>query len=202
MKQETEMKSKWIQHYGQMLTDIWLCRQKQLEKIEEVECCFQIAEKYRVRLIEMVSAYEFECTDEEIYFFKKVKPQFTAEIEYLGLCNYVELFKTGVKDDDTSELEKFYKKELQRIEKFGHENPVFYQYVKERKADMDKEWFTREERNHEKPELKTRSSSLYDHLMGSYLALEKYTAFIKTELENLIRRTKGEPPLPKSEFKW
>lgn len=179
------MKQRWIQLYGEMITDIWLCRKKELERINEIECCFQIAENYRMKLLELVSSYEFDCTDEEIFFFKKLKPMFNAEIEYCGLCNYAELFKRGIKNTDLPELERFYRKELQRMEKFGSENPIFFNYVKEGKTEKDTEWFTREGRNTAKPEVKSRTSSLYDKLMGTWLALEKYGKMIEGELKEL-----------------
>ena len=92
------MKKRWIQLYGEMVTDIWLCREKKLERVKEIECCFQIAEEYRIELLKLVSPYEFDCLNEEIFFFKKLKPLFNAEIEYYGLCNYVELFKKEIKN--------------------------------------------------------------------------------------------------------
>ena len=179
------MKKRWIQLYGKLVTDIWLCREKKLERVKEIECCFQIAEEYRIELLKLISTYEFDCINEEIFFFKKLKPLFNAEIEYYGLCNYVELFKKGIKNNNIKELEEFYNKELQRMEKFSSENPIFCSYVKGWKTEKDNEWFTREARNTGKPEIKTRTSSLYDRKMGTYLALEKYLVYINDALAGI-----------------
>jgi hypothetical protein len=196
-----KMKSDWIQLYGRMKTEMWLCRQKLLLPVEEIERCFQIAEKYRMELLSAITNYEFESEKEEIYFFKNMKPLFNAEIDLLGLLNYVAIFKNSIAQDNTDGLEKFYKKELLRNEKFRSENPGFCDYVSNRRTENDKEWFTRNDEDLN-IQVRRRISSKCDGLMGTWLALERYVEIITRELENLCRARRGEALLPPDEFKW
>ncbi len=116
------------QLYQSMVQDCEYCRKKQLDVIRELECCFQICTRYWAILRERVAGYEFDSTDDEIFFFKNIKPLFTSEIEYFGFVSFAELSKG--KETDIRELQKFWYNESLRLEKFIKVNEDFYGYYK------------------------------------------------------------------------
>lgn len=172
-----------IQHYNTMMTDICLNKKKSLDKLSEIESCFQIATHYQNILMNELSHYQFDSQRDEIFFFKKIKPLFTGEIEFYGLYNYAEIFYSKASENEDEDIERFYKKEIQRMEKFEKEHGQFYSYIKSDRTEMDAEWFTGLEND--------KTSSLYDELMGTYFAIEKYVETI-TDKMKLIQKKPNE----------
>lgn len=163
--------SKCIQHYDEMLDEIKACKKEKINEEERIQTCFEIAGNYNEKLKEAVRNHDFEKSADEIYFFKHVKPLFLAEVEFYTYCYHIVLFKTKEIEADKKELENFYKRQLVKKEKLRKEHPVFFEYVKEKKTYADLQWFTRS--------INSRDSSLFDNLMGKYLAIEKFEDYLK-----------------------
>lgn len=161
--------------YGQLLEDSKLCRRKGLEKLEEIQCCFEIAMNYTVKLAAEVSAYQFATLADEIVFFKKIKPLFTGEAEFCTYRYHAEIFKDTVEDNCPLELELFYRRQLQRRQKFGREHAAFYRYMQEGRQDLDADWFTRPP---EEP-----AACLYDKPLASLQAIGQYEQFVEEALK-------------------
>ncbi|TWI85845.1 RteC protein [Lacibacter cauensis] len=161
-----------IDLYEEMHREIKNCKNKNVQEDELVQACFEIAGLYKEKMIAAVRNHTFERVEDEILFFKQIKPLFHAEVEFYTYCYHIILFKTVELEADKNELRNFYKRQLQRKEKLKKENPVFYEYVQERNTYADAEWFTRHNNS--------RDSSLFDALMGKYLALEKFEDYLRT----------------------
>lgn len=161
--------------YGQLLEDIKLCRRKGLEKLEKIQCCFEIATNYTGKLAVDVSAYSFATVADEIVFFKKIKPLFTGEAEYCTYLYHAEIFTNTVEDNCPLELELFYRRQLQRRDKFSRENAVFYNYMIEERRDLDDAWFTRLE---EAPD-----TCRYDKQLASFHAIGQFEQFVEEALK-------------------
>jgi hypothetical protein len=160
-----------IRLYEDMIAKIKECKKEMLHEEERIQACFEIASSYKERLNALVRGHEFANECDEIFFFKKVKPLFHSEVEFYTYCYHIVLFKTKEIEADKYELESFYKRQLQRNEKMRKEFPAFYAYVQEGHTHADAQWFTRHSN--------TLDCSLYDSLMGRYLALEKFEDHLK-----------------------
>src|SRR5687767_6843632 len=57
-----------------------------------VEKCFMIAGDYWTEVRQAMVGYGFASTNEEVFFFKTVKPLFRAELEYYSLVYHSILF--------------------------------------------------------------------------------------------------------------
>lgn len=160
-----------IQFYDEMLDEIKACKKENINEEERIQNCFEISGNYKEKINEAVRNHDFTCSAEEIYFFKHVKPLFQAELEFYTYCYHIVLFKTKEIEADKKELENFYNRQLVKKEKLRKEHPVFCEYVEEAKTYVDQQWFTRR--------LNSRDSSLFDNLMGKYLAIEKFEDYLK-----------------------
>ena len=160
-----------IELYEQMHEEITACKKGKVQEEERVQACFEIAGLYKEKMIAAVRNHTFESVEDEILFFKQIKPLFHAEVELYTYCYHIILFKTVEVEEDKNELKSFYQRQLLRKEKLKKENPVFYEYVQERNTYADAEWFTRHNNS--------RDSSLYDALMGKYLAIEKFEDYLR-----------------------
>lgn len=180
-----------IDLYRHLQQDLDQCIRKELGIEEEVEICFRIAEKYWVKLQQMVAAYSYENYKEEITFFKVIKPKFTSEIEYFTLRYHAELFCKAV--NNPKELNKFWTREFDRLKRFISENQRFYFYYKTGCTEKDQLYFTREgcDPGYTSPKVydtDNNASTSHDHLIASILALERYTSFVKKELQSLAEK--------------
>lgn len=165
-----------MQLYAQQLhamlrRDILHCRKKELDEKMEIECCFQIASKYWALLSAKARECGFKNTGYEIDFYKKWKPLFLSTIEYYGLCYHALIVIEGCEKKDV--LEKFYEREIGRLQRFINGNRDFYDYYQSGKTDQDEEWMlpNTEEPNYTK-----------DHLISTLLALQQYDAYIRQQI--------------------
>jgi len=172
-----------------MQEDMGHCRKKELGRLEEVECCFHMAERFWALLRADLSGHVFDRIDDEIKFFKYTKPKFTSEVEYYSLLYHAELFRKDV--HDAVDLRHFWTREKRRLKKFIAENEVFYQYYKEGKCEFDELYFVRSNSdlsNFPKAkvyDLEEKAATSHDSLVTMILALERYTMFIEEEMRVL-----------------
>jgi hypothetical protein len=161
-----------------MRQELKQCKKNGLGEEEQIQTCFEIAGEYREMICKAVRCFAFTGKAEEIFFFKQVKPLFTAEVEFYTYVYHLALFRTKKMEQDPRELLAFYKRQLLRKDKLRKENPEFFDYTRDGSTDRDEKWFTRQ--------VPKGDSSIYDTLMGRYLAVEKFERYIN----DLITRAK------------
>jgi hypothetical protein len=159
-----------MQLYEELLYEIKQLKHKKMSQEDLFQHCFEVACNYKDALNRRVRIYEFGSSEDEIFYFKKIKPLFNAEIEYYVFCYHVVLFKTSNLENDKEELEAYYKRQLNRMDRFRKDNKEFYNYVVAESSCADKAWFTRHNGDEE--------NSLFDRLMGTYLAIQKFEIYI------------------------
>ncbi|MDP4265042.1 MAG: RteC domain-containing protein [Bacteroidota bacterium] len=168
------------QLYQTMLNDMAYCRQKQLDRSTELECLFTICNRYWALIQRDAAHYEFMTGNEEIYFFKTIKPKFISEKLYIGLLNHAQLFKTHV--TDRVSLKKLWEQEAQRLEKFIRCHEDFYNYYKADRKEKDAEWFTCFIHSGV-TDIEKRTTTAKDHLVSMLLALERYHDYVSEEVK-------------------
>ena len=70
-----------------MIADIEKCMQVELAETAKVENCFWIANNYWEKLKALIDCKGFKNENEEIDFFRNVKPQFTCYKEYFTILS-------------------------------------------------------------------------------------------------------------------
>ncbi|MDP4260981.1 MAG: RteC domain-containing protein [Bacteroidota bacterium] len=177
------MNQKAEQLYEAMLQDMEHCRRKAYGRVKELECLFHICNRYWAIVQSEAENYEFESEEEEVIFFKIMKPKFVSERLYCGLASHALLFKEDT--NDPARLKKFLDNELLRLEKFITMHAGFYEYYKSGNTSKDNEWFTRKRRV-QPGNLDDRVVTLQDQQVSNLLALERYTAYIKEEMKTMV----------------
>jgi len=85
--------------YGLMNLEVDQCRKDEKKTLADIaECCFQSCIKYWDILRGEVATYTFPDEDEEVNFFKNIKPLFTSQAEYYTLLYHAEMFKPDEHD--------------------------------------------------------------------------------------------------------
>jgi hypothetical protein len=164
------MKQRCEQLYRSLLKDIDDCSQKYSCLQDQIEHSFVICNRYLAIIRQEAESYVFKTSADEIYFFRQIKPLFTAEVEYYGFYYHAQLFKAGI--SDPVKIEQFWIREATRLEKFIAENRDFYEYYKQSRTDKDAECFIRH----------TNKDTNYDPLVSTLLALERYHEYVQTEM--------------------
>jgi hypothetical protein len=110
--------------------------------ILQYEKSYLVAEQTIKQLKDYMKSYNFKNNEEEIQFFKKVKPQFNREIIYFIELYHIEANKPVASGGDQR---KYYEKALKRLMDFFDQNRDLYNYYLTDKKDMDHIYFLRTE---------------------------------------------------------
>lgn len=168
--------------------------------------CLKIANHFMNGLQSLVLTGSFNDENEEILFFKTVKPQFRCfQIYYLGLQEII--FKKPKGDKEI--LKKFYGDEIQKICSFHCYNQHLYNYYYSGATEMDAQLFLRKVEEHPhwllKPKLERdeRFSTPADYLVAKILAMEKIQLYLAEEIVKLEGTNFTENrSVDKKEYRW
>jgi len=170
----------WEPIYKELQAKIEACQKNCVGEQLKIECCFQACYDKWNELQLLVCQRGFTSAEEEIEFFKTIKPKFTGSLEYYTLRYQAELFKPA---EDTASAVDFWAHEHARLRRFIETNQDFYTYYKEGRADLDSLYFLRINTTGAtgpRPQVfGDQLISLCDGLVSTLQALEKYTVFIK-----------------------
>ena len=183
---------KYQEIYLNMLTEIDKCWQTCKADKEKAENCFWMAHHYCNRIKELASTNGFSSDQEEIDFFRDVKPRFTCFLDFYVILSESLMF---VPKEPQPALD-FWNEESKRFERFCHKNHLFISYFESGCTHLDDEYFLR---RNIRPELLSVSQSdgnkdyctNYDMILGNYLAQKKYLEYIVCR-KNLLNLPSGD----------
>jgi hypothetical protein len=167
------MESHYEQLFEQMMQDLRFVRQKGLYPEEELECCFQISFNYGEVLAGNEPPPE-ATVDDQIAFYKQIKPRFWAEIRYCEWCYHALLFKPA---SSISEWKVFWIRETNRYKKYLEENEDLYRYYMEDRTGRDGELFGGD----------PIDADRYAQVIGECLALERYAEYIDQSFNQFMQ---------------
>jgi hypothetical protein len=162
-----------LELYETMQADLYCCRARKLPPVAEIEACYVICNCFRAQLEDKLRDFRFDKPDDEVHFFKTVKPLFVAEIEFQHLVYHSQLFRPS----DPVDLLYFWKREKGRFEKFCEENSEFLDYYRAGKTGLDKTYFLRAANGEE-----GNASTAGEVKIGHLKALEMYSDYVKGQL--------------------
>lgn len=163
--------------------------------IELTEKSIGLCDKVIIKLRELVLKDGFENDDEEIYFFKHIKPRVKSKIIF-----YTEVFNIGAyrpKGDKDEQIE-YLKDVIKKTSIYLNENKEFYQYYKRNRTEFDAICFMRgnsDSRIHEDSihtHLDPEFSTGYDLTLAKMQAYEHLKKFLGSEIEKLKGNVKEE----------
>ena len=141
-----------------------------------------IIDGYVEKLYELIPENGFTDPDEEIFFFKTLKPLFTVEKEYHQRLYHASVFGLGD--------ERFREQEIVRMEKLLKEHSEFAQYYHKGCTDKDYPWFSQGQAPMPSSlcmtpwETNPRYTSARDSWVAGLLAVERYKEWLQTSKQN------------------
>jgi hypothetical protein len=109
--------------------------------LESTKLSYRAVEAAMSQLKAYIIAYDFKDIQEEIYFFKELKPRFYARLIY-----FIRLFdiETNRPDGSKGAQAKYLKKHLAAIKRYCQDNMTFYKYYRSGATYLDNVYFTRD----------------------------------------------------------
>lgn len=131
--------------------------------------------------------HDFDCWENEITFFKELKPKFIAKFMYyskvIGLLSSLPASGTKFKKRQLDQ-------EFEQLQYFASENKEFISYFRRKATYMDRKYFLRYQYDldvklamdlHSYDE---RFSTSHDHLVATILANDEFELFLKSQLHH------------------
>jgi hypothetical protein len=146
----------------------------------------------------------FADQEEEIFFFKKGKPQIYSLLIFIteryAIENSMPLLG---KEQQFAHLES----QLVFINRFFRQNEFLYQYYRLKATDLDDRYFTRNDHVQvvgfaEVPDVDPSFSTVADYLFSKFMGYERLQDFIKQEIQIRVGAENGIPKNMDKELKW
>lgn len=153
---------------------------------EQYRASIILCKKAMAKLKNYITSYSFESLEDEVHFFRVVKPQFYSKyIYFISVYNYLMKRPTGAENH----LKEYINSELADLKRYFDHNAAFYQYYRSGSTQMDHIYFTRggfdvhvELEKFEEDEMYSTS---HDYKLSNIIANEKYQEFLNVELQKL-----------------
>ena len=83
----------WETRYEELMLSQELCLRVHRKRLERLECCFLESFEATEALVKETLETGFENLEQEIQFFKELKPKFTAEMIFFRMLYHAMLFE-------------------------------------------------------------------------------------------------------------
>jgi len=163
---------------------------------------------YISKLKTFVHNYKFTNKDEEINFFKHLKPKFYSQLIYhqkvISILSHLPL-------TTLNEIKNYYLNELRKINDYINSNHEFVTYYRSQTTSFDEIYFLRKEpdswllMNFEDYETDLNFTTIYDHKISKIIAFELLSEFLKSTLAKLEIQhdlSGGQKSLTQSNVNW
>lgn len=129
-----------------------------------------------------VLKYKFESNDEEIDFFKTIKPVFISQLWYHKKLFKIRLFESF---NDTDSRMKYYRHVLKALQKYVEKHEEFYHYTISNDHHMDEKFFTRCNTSKRNLVLDDRFSTIYDNRLSRILSNELIKDYVLSAIQKI-----------------
>lgn len=174
-----------------------------LKKSEQSVFCISTCLK---QLKSYISQNDFLNQEEEILFFKEIKPSIYSKLIY-----FIKVFNIESKRPHRSEKsqKKYLQNESNKLEKFFTENLEFYQYMRNKMDYLDHKYFVRGKHDLHLYidtfyfDFDLEFSSSHDFKVAKILANDLLSVYLKTEMASLdLKEFKKSGQVRKSKYCW
>lgn len=149
-----------------------------------IEWGFSITTKAWLSIQETVDGYQFTDQQEEIRFYKTLKPKFIALMDFFTLLYRSVLFQP----EDAPGKKEYWKSELTTCKNFLVKHKTFCRYYQEGNTTMDSIYFVQQ--NNQQPlifgvnENKGKVTRSYSHLLARVISIKNYQRYVSKKLSD------------------
>ncbi|RXK86995.1 RteC domain-containing protein [Filimonas effusa] len=188
---ESSVPAKWELLYSELMEALEAIKEEESYVLKRAERSIKATRKAMEHLRHFVISHPFENEQEEILFFKKVKPKFYSKMIY-----YIKLYRIESRKPAGSVKSrlKYLKTELQKLDYLFSNNSDQYQYYRSDSSYLDHELFVRGKQDnsftldahsfYSDPEFSTG----YDLLLGKMIAYEQLAGELSDAIYELQKK--------------
>lgn len=180
---------------------------KNSNSIDTSEKCTILIQNYLNQLRNIVISEEFASDQDEITFFKEVKPTIVSKFIY-----YAKQFQIESKrPKGVIKVQKeYFEEEIRKMQLYFTKNHVFYQYFRGEETYFDNQYFLRTNKSIRiqfdcsGSFIDDQFSTSLDSTFAKFLGYESLIKYCQDEIEILLLKTNLEPgsTIIKSNLKW
>ncbi|AYN67536.1 tetracycline regulation of excision, RteC [Euzebyella marina] len=147
-----------------------------------------LVEKSIRQLQKEIAGKPFATPEDEIYFFKHIKPQIFSKLIY-----YVKLFNLESKrprGNDAAQI-KYLQNQIDKLQAFFNDNLEFYNYYRRGAMSLDEQYFIRGNRDLRLPLesfhflIDDQFSTCHDGTVSTIMAYDMLIVYLKKEIDDL-----------------
>ena len=170
--------------YKTMQQEMQGCQSELSDEVKWIEKGFGITMQAWLNIEKITDGYQFMNQQEEVYFYKTLKPRFTGLIDYYKLIYKSVLFQP----DDSKKRAAYWRSELKNCNKLISRYKTACLYFEQQQPDSDIYFL---QHNNQQPlifgidvnQFKLTNTS-YSYLLGSLIAMKKYKKFMQEKVSD------------------
>ena len=158
-----------------------------LDYVDRINKIIELINSKIKELYKWLKKYKFDNKEEEIHFFKHLKPKLVSKLIY-----YKEVLNSEISlPSDKKSIKKFLDKEINKLDQFSKTNKEFFKYFRSRATNKDLDYFIIDTENNIDVEdcflvnFDIRLCSSHDYKVSMLIANNLLCAFYENKLENL-----------------
>lgn len=165
---------------------------------QAIGICHEYLEKLKTHTVEN----NFKTTEEEVHFFKFIKPKFLSKLIFYAKWHNIHIRNIAF---DSKATIKFYKYEYRKLKCLFNENTEFQMYLSSGQTHLDTTYFTRNSHNfiyNIEPifiALDHTFNTSHDYITAQLLAYKMLMRKLQDEIRKLSKKNKN---TPFSQYKW
>jgi len=154
---------------------------------QKAEGSFYVVEAILQKLKDYVQSHDFRDQEEEIAFFKVIKPGFLKELIFFIEVYHIEADKPA---GDTETLKTYYRKELKHVESFFKRNKTLYNYYRSGKTNDDQKFFLKSANStilspEYSLDIDPRFSTVHSFKLSKIIAFEQLSSYLQGSIYKL-----------------
>jgi hypothetical protein len=163
-----------------------------------------LIEEKSKELFKWLKKHKFNSVEEEIYFFKDLKPIFISKLIYYKTIPNIE---SNVPTSKKNKI-KFYEEELNTIQEYTNKNKKFYEYYRARASYKDSAYFLRSvEKNIIKRDCSLINYDLklctsHDYSMAIMIANDLLTNYLENKIEEIENNNTNTQIINQQPLNW
>ncbi|WP_435354232.1 RteC domain-containing protein [Emticicia sp. SJ17W-69] len=171
-------------------------------QIDKALKAISICEEYLCILKKHIEENPFKTKEEEIYFFKFIKPKFLAKLIFYTKWHNIQIRKITFNNKTSV---KYYEKEFKKLKRFLKENIEFQTYLNANQTHFDEQFFIRNNNNfisYVEPLYITLDKSFnttHDYLTAQISAYDMLMKKLQEEICKLSKKINNQSI---SQYKW
>ena len=178
------MDEKNSKRYENLKTELTQIDSEDIDMVKRITRNVELIRKNMEELKAEILTNPFVSQQEEITFFKTIKPKFYAwQIYYLELLNIHNRKPIG----GSEQIKEYYREEMNYIIRFYQHNQFYYQYYKLEATELDTYYFVRGNETRtllipESPPSDPLFSTMLDYLFSKFIAYDKLQDYLSSQL--------------------